>query len=126
MELDENGMIPLPNHMDFEKMLRPRRPTEDGFLDTYPPWVIVSFSAKWCGPCKTIDKKALVAATPGVKWYSVDVDVNDTTLGYCGLRSIPAFCIIRDGHFLDRRSGAASVPALLQWLAEKGVPVQPV
>jgi thioredoxin-like negative regulator of GroEL len=124
MTTDANGMTPLPNHLDFEAMLRPRRPTEDGFLGTYDMWVVVSFSAKWCGPCQRLDKKSIVKATPNVHWYAVDVDENDTTLGYCNCRSIPAFVILKDGLFLDKKEGANSAQDVLDWLASKGVPVK--
>ena len=117
-------MIPLPNHMDFEAMLRPRRPTEEGFLGSYDKWVAVSFSASWCGPCRNIDKKKLVELTPGIKWYAVDVDQNDTTLGYCGLQSIPSFVVLKDGVFSGRKQGAGSVGEILQWLSESGAPVK--
>jgi thiol-disulfide isomerase/thioredoxin len=120
---DENGMTPLPNHLDLEKMLRPRRPTSDGFLDDYAPWVVVCFTAKWCGPCQKLNKKLLVDATQGVNWYSVDVDINKTSLGYCGLQSIPSFVIIKDGLFLDKRSGGGNVADILLWLSSHGVPV---
>ena len=113
-------MTPLPSHEAFEAMLRPRRATEDGILDSYPPWVCVSFTAKWCGPCKRLDKDAIAAAAPGIVWYVCDVDVVKETLGYCGLRSIPSFCLIKDGTFKDRKSGASSVEEVLNWLAENG------
>ena len=114
-------MIPLPNHEAFEAMLRPRRPTEDGFLDEYPEWVCVSFSAKWCGPCKKLDKDVIVTATPNVLWYSCDVDTNTNTLGFCGLHSIPSFCLIHNGTYKDRKSGASSVEEVLLWLKSNGV-----
>ena len=116
-------MTPLPSHEAFEAMLRPRRPTEDGFLGTYAPWVCVSFSAKWCGPCKRLDKEAIVAASPGIVWYTCDVDENKTTLGFCGLRSIPSFCLIKDGVFKDRKSGAESPQDVLDWLKSNGFSV---
>jgi len=104
-------------------MLRPRRPTEDGFFDNYEPWVIVSFSAKWCGPCKKLDKASIVKATPLVKWYSCDIDENTYTLGYCSLRSIPSFAIIKDGVFVDAKPVPSSLPDIFEWLKSKGVPI---
>jgi thiol-disulfide isomerase/thioredoxin len=120
---DENGMIPLPNHLDFEKMLRPRRPTSEDFFGNFDPHVVVCFTAKWCGPCQQLNKKLLVDLTPNVKWYSVDIDINKTTLGYCGLQSIPSFVIINDGLFKDRRSGGGKIADILLWLSNNEVPV---
>ena len=121
---DANGMIPLPSHLNFESLFRPRRPTEDGFLGHYDPYVLVSFSATWCGPCKKLSKKGLVERTPGAKWYSVDVDENETSLGYAGCSGIPAFVIIKDGIFVDRKTGANGVDDVLAWLHKNGVPVK--
>lgn len=121
---DSNGMMLLPNHEAFEAMLRPRRPTEDGFNGIYLPWVVICFSAKWCGPCKRLDKKSIVDATPDVQWYACDIDENNYTLPYCSLKSIPSFALIRDGTFLDTKAGASSVADVLDWLKSKGVPLQ--
>jgi thiol-disulfide isomerase/thioredoxin len=121
---DANGMIPLPNHPDFEALFRPRRPTEDGFMGAYDRYVVVSFSATWCGPCKRINKKELVEHTPGVKWYAVDVDENETSLGYAGCKGVPSFVIIVDGIFKDRKTGATGAADVLLWLNQNGVPVQ--
>ena len=120
---DSNGMIPLPNHLDFEALLRPRRPTEDGFLGEYAPHVVVCFSAKWCGPCQMLNKKLIVDSTPEVVWYAIDIDQNKTSLGYAGCTGIPAFCIIQDGAFKDRKVGAGGTSDVLGWLNRNGVPV---
>jgi len=119
-------MTPLPSHEAFEAMLRPRRATEDGFLDNYNPWTCVCFTAKWCGPCKRIDKDNLLTLAPVVTWYSCDIDENQNTLGYCGLKSIPSFCLLKDGMLKDRKSGASSVEEVLEWLVSNGVPIQRV
>jgi thioredoxin 1 len=115
-------MIPLHEHLDLEALFRPRRPTSDGFLDEYHPYVVVSFSAKWCGPCQKLNKQLLVEVTPEVKWYAVDVDINKTSLGYCGLQTIPSFVLIKDGSFTDRKTGG-SVQEILLWLQKNEVPV---
>lgn len=116
------GMIDLSNHDDFEAMLRPRRPTEDGFLGTYAPFVVVCFSAKWCGPCRRIDKAYLVENAKSVIWYHCDVDKNETTLGYCGGTSIPAFVLIRDGAFVGKLDGPRDAKHVLEWISQYGVP----
>lgn len=33
-----------------------------------------------------------------IKWYECDIDDNDYTAGYCGVRSIPAFLAIVNGN----------------------------
>ncbi len=117
------GMISLSNHMDFEAMLRPRRPTEEAFFGSYDPFVVVCFSAKWCGPCRRIDKKYLVEHCVAAKWYHCDVDENDVTLGYCGGSAIPSFVLLRDGTFVGRLEGPRDAQHVLQWLSQYGVPL---
>ncbi len=120
-------MTLLPSHQAFESMLKPRgnRPNQDWneVAKSFEPYVAICFHASWCGPCKRLDKKSLVQFTPNVKWYSCDVDENETTLGYCGLTGIPAFVLIKDGTFVARKTGAGSVGELLSWLDENGFPV---
>jgi thioredoxin 2 len=124
MATDANGMTPLPSHAAFELMLRPRRPIEDGFFDNYAPWTVVCFSATWCGPCQKLDKRTMVTMSPMVKWYSCDIDENKVTAGYCGLYSVPSFCLLKDGVFLDKKAGASSALDVLNWLRSKGVPME--
>ena len=59
------------------------------------PIVIVYFTAKWCGACKQIDWSQV--KTDGIKWFVCDVDENDYTPGFCGVRSIPSFQAIING-----------------------------
>lgn len=53
-------------------------------------------TAKWCGPCQRLDVDKVVQAAEeaGLTVWKIDVDVNDYTSGYCGIRSIPTwqFC----------------------------------
>jgi thiol-disulfide isomerase/thioredoxin len=112
-------MTPLPSHEAFEAMLRPRRPTQDGFFDTYAPWTVISFYAKWCAPCKRLDKKSIVDAYPEIQWYSCDIDENPTTLPYCSLRTIPSFALLKDGIFVETKSIISSPEDVIDWLDEK-------
>ena len=118
-----NKMTPLREHTEMELLLRPRRPTEDGFLDKYDQYVGICFSASWCVPCQKLDKVTLIEKTPSIKWYSVDVDENQISLGYCSLRKIPSFCIIKDGLFTSKLEGPPSVDVIIEWLKSNSFPV---
>lgn len=39
----------------------------------------------------------LVGLSDKIKWYICDIDENDYTPGYCGVKSIPAFLAIVNG-----------------------------
>jgi thioredoxin-like negative regulator of GroEL len=84
-------MTPLPSQEFLESLIKknPSKPHE--------PIVIIKFGATWCGPCKRIDKQLLLNLSDKIKWYDCDVDENDYTPGYCGVRSIPAFLAIVNG-----------------------------
>jgi thioredoxin-like negative regulator of GroEL len=84
-------MIPLPSQEFLESLIKKNPPKP------HDPIVIIKFSAKWCGPCKRIDTDFLVNLSDKIKWYECDVDENDYTPGYCGVKSIPAFLAIVNG-----------------------------
>jgi thioredoxin-like negative regulator of GroEL len=107
-------MTPLLTQLQYEELLRPHNPT-----NKYEPIVGIAFGAEWCGPCQRLDKDKIVDLTPGVKWYYCDVDQNDYTLGYCGIRSIPSFVLIQDGIFnKNTLTGAGSHHTVAQWVKD--------
>ena len=61
-----------------------------------PPFSVIYFTATWCGACRRLNMPALEAALPEVNWLKCDVDQNNYTGGYCGVRSIPSFIIVKD------------------------------
>ena len=61
-----------------------------------PRVTVVYFTAKWCGACRSLNLDALESATPSVNWLKCDIDQNDYTAGYCGVRAIPSFLAIVD------------------------------
>jgi len=57
----------------------------------------VKFEAAWCKPCKNINAQYLLSLSDKIKWYKCDIDENDYTPGYAGVRQIPAFLAIVNG-----------------------------
>lgn len=85
-------MIPLLSQEFFESLIRKNPPVP------HDPIVIIKFGATWCNPCKKIDKDFLLNLSDKIKWYDCDIDENDYTMGYCGIRQIPAFLAIVNGN----------------------------
>jgi len=82
-------MTPLPNQEFFESLIQKNVPHE--------PIVLIKFTATWCGPCKRIDTNLLLSLSDRIVWYECDLDENDYTPGYCGVKSIPCFLAIVNG-----------------------------
>ena len=60
------------------------------------PFTVIYFTATWCGACRNLNIPALEAAFPTIGWLKCDVDQNNYTAGYCGIRSIPTFLIVNN------------------------------
>jgi thioredoxin-like negative regulator of GroEL len=103
-------MTPLLNQQMFEAFLT-RRPDY-----SYPALRIIYFTAKWCGPCQSLDLEMLMSITPPtVEWVLVDADDNDYTFGYCGVRTIPSFMSIKHGQASPIFS-SSNMKAIIDWL----------
>ena len=98
----------------FEKMIG-RFPLEDG--ESIPRFIVVYFTATWCGPCRSVRPAELEAGLPMITWLKCDIDQNDYTAGYCGVRSIPTFLVIRDGKIKGQFS-LTSTDAILRKVTE--------
>jgi thiol-disulfide isomerase/thioredoxin len=84
-------MIPLLNQEFFESLIKKNPPVP------HDPIVLIWFSATWCKPCKNINAQYLLNLSDKIKWYKCDIDENDYTPGYAGVRQIPAFLAIVNG-----------------------------
>jgi len=109
----------LMKHEHFEKMIG-RMPLEQG--ESIPPYIIVYFTATWCGPCRSVRPAELEAALPMVTWLKCDIDQNDYTAGYCGVRSIPTFLVIKNMKIVGTFSGTRTEDILGQMEVMLGIP----
>ena len=101
----------LENHEQFEQLIG-RAPCE--YENTLPDLVVIWFSAQWCGPCKKIDVE-LLENRFSATWLKCDIDRNDYTTGYCGLRSIPSFLVVYKKKILGTKS-SSNTQEILAWL----------
>jgi thioredoxin 2 len=81
--------------------------------------VLVDMWATWCGPCRMVSPalEQLAAERAGrLKLVKVDVDQAPAVSQRFTVRAVPTLLLIHHGQVLARRSGAASVAALRDWL----------
>ncbi|MCO5573745.1 hypothetical protein L7F22_027519 [Adiantum nelumboides] len=67
-----------------------------------PTWVVVDFTASWCGPCKCIAPVFLELSekNPNLVFLKVDVEeVNDVSTAY-ELRAMPTFLFIENDNII--------------------------
>ncbi len=73
-------------------------------------YVVVDFSAKWCGPCKAIAPKFEQMSNDSrfSKWtfLKVDVDENQDISDMFGVSSLPTFLFIKAGSPVATVTGA--------------------
>ena len=78
---------------------------------------VIYFTATWCGACRSVKPDALEAAMPSVTWLKCDVDQNNYTSGYCGVRAIPTFLVVKNGKILGTLQ-ANQNEKVLAWVTE--------
>ena len=78
-------------------------------------YVVIWFSANWCGPCKAIDAKLIESVRSDIVWYKCDVDEHEYTSTYCGVSAIPAFMAIINGKAQPIKAGL-SQSKLVDWI----------
>lgn len=103
----------LETQEQFEQLIG-RSSSSEAYDGELPPITIIWFSAEWCGPCKRIGINQLVSEFD-VNWLKCDVDMNNYTAGYCGIRTIPTFMVIHNTKILGSK-GSASTIEIADWL----------
>jgi thioredoxin 1 len=80
-----------------------------------PSLIVVYFTAKWCGACKRLDLNRIMETAPKAAWYKCDIDENEYTAGFCGIRSIPTFLIIKNKQIIGQL-GDSRTDMVINWL----------
>lgn len=72
--------------------------------------LLVCFSAKWCGPCKTLKPKLELLVNDdrykNIGFYTVDVDKNEELSKLLNITSLPTIIIISFGREYKRIVGS--------------------
>ena len=83
----------LMSQIEYEQLVG-LQPADPGV--TIPAFTVIYFTATWCGVCRRLDLGYLENKFPDVNFLKCDVDQNNYTPGYCGVRSMPSFVIVKN------------------------------
>ena len=98
----------LMTQEEFEVLIGRAEPTEERHSGEPPEATVVYFAATWCGPCRSVRTAELEEGLKGVQWLKCDVDQNNYTPGYCEIRSIPTFLVIKNKKILGKFSSTST------------------
>ncbi len=80
-----------------------------------PSFAIVYFTAEWCKACKKLDLATIRNVASKATWFKCDIDRNDYTAGYCGIRSIPSFLVLQEKKVVSQLSDSRT-EKVVEWL----------
>lgn len=110
------GPPPILSGLSLAEALAQNR-TDDRLL-------LVKGTAKWCGPCQSMDRSTLrdEALVAWMKEHgtaiALDVDQSPAEARRLAIAAMPTLIVFRGGEELDRVVGYRSGEQLLEWLSE--------
>ncbi|EGG21841.1 thioredoxin [Cavenderia fasciculata] len=77
------------------------------------PYVVVYYTAVWCGPCRAIAPVFSNASidNPKVRFFKVDIDQNQGSKRVGAISSVPKFEFYKNGTKVSEFSGGRASPA---------------
>jgi len=84
--------------------------------------VLVEFSAKWCGPCQTMEvllDEIISQNSNRLELLKIDIDQNPLAAAAFSVRSVPTLILFKDGEILWKKSGLISKNELEEVLSQK-------
>ncbi len=81
-------------------------------------FVLVDFSATWCGPCRMLHPvlEQISGELDGWDFYEMDIDQNQSEAASFGVRGVPTMIVFKAGKEIDRLVGFRDKPSLLSGL----------
>jgi thioredoxin-like negative regulator of GroEL len=78
---------------------------------------IVYFTAAWCNPCKALDLDTIVdaATKKNIPIWKCDDTINNYTGGYCGVRKLPTFILMRPKTIVSQLQ-SAKTQDVVDWI----------
>tara|TARA_B100001121_G_C18353165_1_gene463441 strand:+ start:30 stop:371 length:342 start_codon:yes stop_codon:yes gene_type:complete len=86
----------------------------DDILEKINKYILLYFTASWCGPCKKMAPiiKEKFTKINNLDIYKIDIDDNDNICTKYNIKSVPTFILIKDKQVKMRFSGSDPIKLL--------------